>query len=36
MVKTEVVIAFLFLTRLYEFFEGGMNQFSGGANSPKE
>ena len=36
MLKTEVVIAFLFLTRLYEFFEVGMNQFSGGASSPNE
>ena len=31
MLKTEVVIAFLFLTRLYEFFEGGNEPVFGGA-----
>ena len=36
MLKTEVVIAFLFLTRLYEFFEGGNEPVLGGANSPNE
>ena len=36
MLKTEVLIAFLFLTRLYEFFEGGNEPVFGGANSPNE
>ena len=30
MLKTEVLIAFLFLTRLYEFFEGGNEPVFGG------
>ena len=36
MLKTEVLIAFLFLTRLYEFFEGGNEPVFGGPNSPNE
>ena len=30
MLKTEVVVAFLFLTHLYEFFEGGYEPVFGG------
>ena len=30
MLKTEVLITFLFLTRLYEFFEVGVTNFLGG------
>ena len=37
MLKTEVVIAFLFLTRLYEFFEGGNEpSFRGALVHPTE